>query len=334
MPDTQCRVCGVIYGNIRNRRVHELTIHRLHIMDGDFYSTTPYVIPLAASSAQIQSSPQTQSSSALQTTTGSPAPQTPSVPPAPMMQSASPAPMSMGSTGNSPSAPTLFVTPSPATRPLSTSVSPASRNMRPRPPSRSPSPALIGGQRRPRASNDPGNRKCHFCLHEYSSHAELNRHLRDRRCLFEFRPDHVLANFSVLRRPPNYSQTSDILSQLTISDKIKMCRLNNWAIPKVWPLVFPGQIRRGSVLPLILTEMTAARESVNILRELLRTEPQISLPKQIIIIDEAENIQSVLPTRVLTPGTAFLSRISGDHILVSSGTTFRLLHINSNSSIF
>ena len=144
----------------------------------------------------------------------------------------------------------------------------------------------------------------------------------------------MLANFCVLRRPPNYSQTSDILSQLTISDKIKMCRLNNWAIPKVWPLVFPGQIRRGSVLPLILTEMTAARESVNILRELLRTEPQISLPKQIIIIDEAENIQSVLPTRVLTPGTAFLSRISGDHILVSSGTTFRLLHINSNSSIF
>ena len=393
MADSQCRVCGNILTSARTRRNHELTTHRLHIIDGETYSRTPYVMPLFGSSTassapapMVQSSstaastpaPTVQSSStptssiltsAVQTSSGSqsltvsPALMsvastgssgaaslpTPTVSPALMSVAStgslgaaslptptvSPALMSAASTGSSGAAslpaPNLFLTPSPGLRTTrrstAASASPISRNVRPRLSTRSASvaPATPSSRQFPRASNDPNNRKCKYCLREFSCHAELNRHLRQNRCIFEFRPsDHNIANFCVLRRPPNYNQTAAILSQLTIKDKIRLCRLNSWAIPGLWPLVFPGNFRQRGQTPLILTEMTAAGESTNILRSLLRSEAQVQLPKQIILIDEASNIKSVLPTSVLTPGTAFVSRIAGDQLLVSSGNEFFL----------
>ena len=103
-----------------------------------------------------------------------------------------------------------------------------------------------------------------------------------------------------------------------------MCQLNNWAIPKLWPLVFPGQLRqRGQSgegrIPPILQEMTAGNKSTDILRELLRCSHQVSLPKQIILKDDSANIESRIQTDILTPGNSFITRISGDHIIVSSG---------------
>ena len=93
-----------------------------------------------------------------------------------------------------------------------------------------------------------------------------------------------------------------------------MCRENQWAMPGIWPIVFPGP---GSRQPPILSEMTAARESTSILRALLRVESTVHLPKQIILLDEANDIKSVLVTRLLTPGTAFASQLIGDEINVS-----------------
>ena len=122
-----------------------------------------------------------------------------------------------------------------------------------------------------------------------------------------------------MRRPANYNRQLEILSKLTLPDQIEMCQLNNWAIPKLWPLVFPGQNRQRGRIPLILREMTAGKKSTDILRELLRCSSQVSLPKQIILIDDSANIQSVLQTGLLTPGNSFITRISVDHIMVSSG---------------
>ena len=101
-----------------------------------------------------------------------------------------------------------------------------------------------------------------------------------------------------------------------------MCRLNSWAIPGLWPLVFPGRLRRGHQIPIILTEMTAAGASLNILRSLLRIDAEVALPKQIIIIDEASHIKSVLPTQVLTPGVSFVTNIVGDQLMVSLGKLY------------
>ena len=243
-------------------------------------------------------------------------------------QTVSPA-LTSAASGSSGSAPNLFLTPSPGLqrtrRSTAASASPVGRNVRPRLLTRSASvaPAMPSGQRFSRSPNDPGNRKCQYCLRVYFSHAELNRHLRQARCIFEFRPsDHNIADYCVLRRPPNYNQIAVILSQLTIMDKIKMCRLNSWAIPGLWPLVFPGNLRQRRQTPVILTEMTAAGESTSILNGLLRSEARVDLPKQIILIDEASHIKSVLPTQLLTPGTSFVSRIAGDQLLVSSGNAF------------
>lgn len=334
MADSQCRVCGNILRSAESRRNHELTTHRLHIIDGQTYSRNPYVMPLVGSlTAASSPAPLVQSSStptpstltsAVQTSSGS------------QSLTVSPALTTAASTGSSGASslppPNIFLTPSPGLRTRSTrstaaSASPVGRNVRPRLSTRSASvaPAVPSRQQFARASNDPNNRKCKYCLREFSCHAELNRHLRQNRCIFEFRPsDHNMANFCVLRRPPNYNQTAAILSQLTITDKIRLCRLNSWAIPGLWPLVFPGNLRQRRQTPLILTEMTAGGESTNILRSLLRSEAQVELPKQIILIDEASNIKSVLPTPVLTPGTAFVSRIAGDKLLVSSGNEFFL----------
>ena len=318
MAESQCRVCGNNMRSTASRRNHELTIHRLTVIDGQTYSRTPYVVPLNAPSTpvQISSIPASHVTTLADTPTGS------------QSQSVSPGVMSAASTesmgsGTTPP-PRLFLTPSPGlhtARRSAASASPLGRDVRPRISSRSASvaPAMPTG-RAGRAPNDPGNRKCKYCLWEFYSHAEMNRHLRQNRCIFQFRPsDHNMADYCVLRRPPNYNQTAAILSQLTIADRVKMCRLNCWAMPGLWPLVFPGTHRQRFQTPRIINEMTAAGESTNILRSLLRTEARVELPKQIVVIDEESNIQSILPSEVLRPGSSFETRIVGDQIMVTPG---------------
>ena len=124
---------------------------------------------------------------------------------------------------------------------------------------------------------------------------------------------HNVSDYHVLRRPSNYQITRQILQQLSKCDQVRLCRENNWAVPGIWLLVFSGRSR----FPPILLEMTAAHETTNILRELLRQERTVSLPKQIIVTDEAHDIQSVLKTRLLTPGTAFVSQERDNQIIVS-----------------
>ena len=160
----------------------------------------------------------------------------------------------------------------------------------------------------------PRERKCRYCLYEFSSPYLLNRHIREDRCPYIFNPTiHNLVDYTVLRRPLNYQITRQILEQLSFIDQVRMCRQNDWAVPGIWPLVFPGMRR----CPPILTEMTAARDSTNILRALLRQDRTVNLPSQIIVIDDAHDIQSVLKTSLLTPGTAFVSQERGNQIIVS-----------------
>ena len=442
MPDTQCRMCGRSFAWPHHRRRHEVEFHRLSVINGEFYSQTPYVMPLSAASIQSSSSaqpltpaqpipvttlqnPPVTPAQPLPVTTPTPQPppvtqmQPPVVTPTPAIsvvplpatpaltpvqpQSVSPAQMSVGSQGSTPP-PALFLTPTPpvsvaglarssttitssSTMPQvprlrAASSSPLARPQRTRlptmaplpqqsssPVSSSPSQMALGsasttgstgspsgsplpvGLRRsstraassspvsrgptaPRAASasplarniqqrspqTPANKTCRYCLHEFSTVPELNRHIQHGRCRFQYDPaTHNLNEYCVLRRPANYNRQLAILSKLTLPDQIEMCQLNNWAIPKLWPLVFPGQHRQRGRIPLILREMTAGNRSTDILRELLRCSPQVCLPKQIILMDDSADIQSVLQTGIITPGNTFITRISGDHIMVSSG---------------
>ena len=342
------------------------------MVNGEFFSPTPYVIPLsAASHSQAQSVPGTPEQG----------PPPPEVSPAPMSvgqdsafgeigSSPLSSQMSIGSVASDPP-PILFLTPASSSLPeggltrtstlRNASSSPLARH------NQSPSqmsggssqrgipmlpPALVGLTRsstRRAASSSPVTRgvqthraasvsplirngspqpqdtECRYCLHVFSNMREINRHIRNSRCTFQYNESlHNQDDFCVLRRPPSYNQTFAILSKLSLPDQIKLCQINNWAMPGLWPLVFPGQVRQRnqggeSRIPRILTEMTAGRNSTNILRELLRFENEVSLPRQVILKDDSAGIQSVLPTAILTPGTAFISRISGDTIIASTG---------------
>ena len=242
--------------------------------------------------------------------------------------SSSPSPMALGSASTTGSTGSASGPPLPGQRRSSTraaSSSPVSSG-RTGPQAASVSPLVRNIQLGSPSPQSPANRTCRYCLHDFSANRELNRHIQHGRCRFLYDPStHNLNDYCVLRRPPNYNRVLAILSKLTLPDQIEMCQLNNWSIPKLWPLVFPGQLRQSgrageSRIPPILREMTAGNKSTDILRQLLRCSPQVSLPRQIILIDESANIQSVLPTGVLTPNNSFITRISGDHIMVSSGT--------------
>ena len=352
MQATQCRVCGNILSSARTRKEHEILKHRLTFVDGETFSPTPYVMPLAAVAPQNPASqasatpsggpalagPQAQvpvpvSSSTTATPGGNaPSPRSNTVSPSPMSLgtvSVSPTTVSMGSAGTlssvstpsnvSSSAPVVFLTPTPTNlRPRLTraaSSSPVTRAHHHQIPARSSSVS-------PSQPNSPGDSKCRYCLLTFSDRYHLNRHIRN--CLFKFDPSvHNISAYCVLTRPRNYEQTSRILQHLTLSDQIKMCRLNKWAIPNIWPLVFPHNVRP---IPPILGQMSASRESTNILRGLLRAEPEVSLPQKVILVDTDQHIQSVLPSRFLTPGTAFVTRTRGDDIIVSPGIEYSFLY--------
>ena len=370
-------MCNKGFNRSSNRREHEIERHRLSVVNGEFFSPTPYVIPLTApSQSQAQSSQGPEVSSLLE---DSPAQM--SVGPDSTIGEVESSPLlsPQMSVGSDPP-PTLFLTPSASSltgRGLSRSstlrtasssplvrhnqsalVSPSQMSVSSTQadvlPMLSPTvAALTRSSTRRAASSSPVTRRvptpraasvstlvrnvqegspqsldalhCSYCLHEFSNRRELNRHIQHGRCRFQYNESlHNLDDYCVLRRPPNYNSTYAILSKLSLPDRIKMCQLNNWAMPKLWPLVFPGQIRQRnrsgeSQIPQILIEMTAGKNSTMILRELLRYENEVSLPKQVILKDDIAGIQSVLPTAVLTPGTAFISRISGDTIIASTG---------------
>ena len=234
-----------------------------------------------------------------------------------------PNPTPSSSSGDSPAS-------QPTPSPGSTIPTPTPSQMAPltqSPQSPMPPPGPTPPPRPPGSPWTPGprERKCKYCLYEFASPYHLNRHLQDNVCPYIFNPTiHHLNDYTVLRRPPNYQITRQILEQLNFTDQVRMCRQNDWAVPGIWPLVFPG-LRR---CPPILTEMTAARESTNILRALLGQDQEVNLPRQIIVMDDAHDIQSVLKTRLLTPGTAFVSQERGNQIIIS------LRKFNTNISYY
>ena len=160
--------------------------------------------------------------------------------------------------------------------------------------------------------------KCKFCLMIFARPSNV----RDHRCPFMCNDDTNVGDYTVLKKPENCQEIASILNQLTLGDQVRMCRLNSWAIPLLWPLVFPGSsVARYTP---ILLEMTAARRSVSTLHHLLRNNNNIKLPKKVILVDDSQNIKSVLSTVLLTPPVTFLSTVSSDHIMVTSGKCYLL----------
>ena len=149
--------------------------------------------------------------------------------------------------------------------------------------------------------------------------------MKQHHCTFHYNPQTCKdnnINVTVLKPPRNMKQTRDILQQLCQEDIVKLCILQNWCIPGIYPFCFPHQIRSsilGSV-PLLET-YTASNNSTNLLNKMLLLETEIELPKHVVIQDEDAGVTGYLSVNVLTPSPgAFTVQETLDHFIVSKAS--------------
>ena len=153
----------------------------------------------------------------------------------------------------------------------------------------------------------PSSLICPFCQFYFQNAHSYTKH----KC--KFKPEENIlnqeANFSpvVLTKHKTWKESKKILSGLCSEDQVNLCILNNWAIPGLYPFVFPGQVRSGprGIAP-VFDNMTASTKSPLLLRKLVNLEKSVKLPKYIIVKDENTGISSFFSSSVLLPGASFV----------------------------
>ena len=163
--------------------------------------------------------------------------------------------------------------------------------------------------------------QCQFCLFTFKNQTYLKNHDK---CLFKPNTLHLRVNKispTVLTRPKNWKETLGIINQLCQEDIVNLCILQSWSLPSFYPFCFPHHIRSGRVggVP-VIEEMTASRFSAPLLRRLLETAEEVSLPKNIIVKDEETGQVAYLPQTVLTPTSDFSLTESSECFLVRKST--------------
>lgn len=109
---------------------------------------------------------------------------------------------------------------------------------------------------------------------------------------------------TILRPPKHREGTKEILNSLPYIERLKLCKMQGWCVPDVYPFCFFGNTRIGPHgIPPIFSSLTAAQRPLNVdgLKEYLSVEQNISLPKEIIIFDEERQQRLYLPPNVLRP---------------------------------
>ena len=86
---------------------------------------------------------------------------------------------------------------------------------------------------------------------------------------------------------------------------MELCRLQHWCLPGFYPFCFPHQFRSGRLGIVPLLDMTASRESSNLLQCMLDMHGEFKLPKHIIINNEESNQSSYLSPNILAPTSEF-----------------------------
>ena len=125
-------------------------------------------------------------------------------------------------------------------------------------------------------------------------------------CPFKFHEEMLTRAIppTILRPPKHREGTLGILNNLPFIERLKLCRMQGWCVPDVYPFCFFAQMRIGQQgIPPIFSSLTAARPPLNIdaLKEYLSVEQNISLPKEIVIFDEERQQRLYLPPNILRP---------------------------------
>ena len=148
--------------------------------------------------------------------------------------------------------------------------------------------------------------------------------MKKHRCLFHYNPQTCKdnnINVVVLHPPKNIQQTRDILQQLCQEDLVKLCILQNWCIPGIYPFCFPHRIRSSNFGSVPLLETTASKSSTNLLNKMLLVDTEIELPKHIVIQDDDAGALAYLSVNVLTPTPGlFVVRETLDNFIVSKAS--------------
>lgn len=133
----------------------------------------------------------------------------------------------------------------------------------------------------------------------------------------------------ILRPPKNLEETIKFLEEnLCVSDIIKLCRLQNWALKGYWPLVFPS---RGHTVPL-LSQYTACSKSGDHLRQLIKDNQDVSLPKKIIIEDNDRFLKAYLRESTLEPRGFTFTSGSSDYVVTGRAQASNVGLSNADTS--
>ena len=134
---------------------------------------------------------------------------------------------------------------------------------------------------------------------------------------------------TVLTPPKNREQSIMILNRLPLVERLKLCMLQGWCIQGLYPFCFFSSTRMGrSGVPAIFSSYTALGHShtSQVLRDFLRVESMIVLPKNIILLDEDRQIRLYLGPNNLRPNL-------GDFSVTENDSSFQVtLRRNSRSS--
>ena len=188
------------------------------------------------------------------------------------------------------------------------------------------------------AATESDTKLCQFCYYEFKDARWLKRHC----CIFK--PDKSVLQEScinpvVLTRPLKWKETFNIINQLCIEDQVKLCQINLWAIPSVYPLTFPGNYRTGHHgNPPVLVEMSAwinRRHSLEILRKLVDLHGTVELPRYLLLVNSSTGVTSYFPPSMLTPPPdEFTVEIADHHIIVSKKTAEKETAVGGSGSVY
>ena len=168
------------------------------------------------------------------------------------------------------------------------------------------------------SESENNNNECRSCLFNFRNKLELKRH----HCNFNYNPNYCRQNFitPVFLSPPlEVEETRNLLSQLCVEDQVRLCELQGWCLPSIYPLCFSYRQRSGrqGAIPL-LSSFTASSESLDILRKLVKIRGEVILPKNIVIKDKERGISAFISIEILTPPSkVFNVAETASHFVVS-----------------
>ena len=216
-----------------------------------------------------------------------------------------------------PSTPALSPVPSPLPSPPLTTGAPSGTP--PSLPLSSPSSGQTSPQQ-PTYRRTGNGFQCKSCLFVFSTLARYNNH-----GVCRFRCDQAQIGqdqmpVTILNKPKNMEATLTILKMLPDVEQVKLAIAQSWWIPRLYPFIFPGQVRSGNQgLPPVLKDCTANDESKRLLNLLIRVEGRrVEIPRNIIIVHENGD-QSLIPESMLTPTSHFSTQVLQTTLSVSTG---------------